>query len=133
MSDKFESLKTGHVEIDKHHRVIFEAIERSHTAVKEQNKEEFGTNLEFLIAYTKIHFEMEDDLMIKSRYLDIERHRKIHTFLIEQLVGIDQKFKAGNLKLNPLLMGFLSDWLENHIKGEDAKLVKHLKYFNCSQ
>jgi len=76
------------------------------------------------------HFGHEEDMLIKSRYPDIERHKKIHKGFVDEISAVDyQNFNYNDEKALDGLMLFLSKWVVKHIKNEDFKYSGHLNKF----
>jgi hemerythrin len=120
-------LETGNPRIDEQHKALIAAFNDLHGAMKAgKGKEEVGKTLVFLKDYTVTHFKMEEDLMARSAYPALARHKAIHADLLGQVGEHVRKFQEGSA-LTMTVMNFLEDWLMVHIQGEDMKLAAHLK------
>jgi hemerythrin len=117
-----KSLEVGVVSINEQHRKLIRYLNDLHDAMKaKKSREVLGKILDNLIDYTATHFKYEEDLFLKTKYADAEKHKKEHEALVKQVLDFQSKFKAGNVNLSIDLMQFLSNWVTNHIKGTDMK------------
>jgi hemerythrin len=75
------------------------------------------------VQYTREHFEAEEQLLEAHAGDQLERHRRAHRRLLEDLQslasGVDEQSMA-------LTMRYLQDWLFVHIEGADRPLGEAL-------
>jgi len=64
--------------------------------------------------------------MAKKAYPERERHMGEHRKLIADLSKFKQQFDNGNAAISVELMGFIRDWLVNHILKVDRALSSDL-------
>jgi hemerythrin len=121
------SLEVGHPTIDEQHKSLLDAVNRLHDAMKlGKGKDELGGLLHFLADYTVTHFNAEENLMKAGAYPGYSAHKVIHDDLLRQVKDLVQKFDAGQAVMTIKVMDFLSDWLLQHIRVEDAKMAKSI-------
>jgi hemerythrin-like metal-binding protein len=122
---KFE---TGIPAIDEQHKKLVGYVNLlSDEMNKGRGKEITGTILEDLFEYTRLHFQLEERAFDRYRYSDGENHKKAHRELIEKISELEERNKKRELVLSIKLLGFLSEWVKNHILVEDMKYVPELR------
>ena len=81
-----------------------------------------GEIFDELLNYTVFHFQAEEKLMKSHSYPQAPAHFKEHQDLIQQVLELQAKFKAGTVMLSIATMDFLKNWLANHILQTDMNL-----------
>ncbi|MBN2279041.1 MAG: hemerythrin family protein [Candidatus Marinimicrobia bacterium] len=110
------------LEIDNQHKKLFAYINEIHDAMKTNRaKEELGTIISKLAAYTVDHFKTEEKYFERYHYPDTANHKYEHQVFVDKVHGFQEDFKKGKLLLSLEIINFLRDWLINHIKGTDKK------------
>lgn len=123
-----DSLSVGIDEIDKDHKHLLDLLnELIESLIEEKNKSEIEVVLDELLSYTSWHFRHEERLMQTFDYDGFINHKDEHATLIEQAVGLQEKFKTEGEGITPEVIQFLKDWLTNHILGTDSDLGHYLK------
>ncbi len=116
--------ETGHLEVDRQHRRLFELVNELHDAMaKGHGREALEPALKALAAYTLEHFATEEALMREMGYPNLERHRNQHQVLASQVDELLLRFSKGYLTLPSTLSRFLADWLKHHIREEDMAFI----------
>lgn len=122
------ALETGIPEIDTQHRRLVELINGLHSAMSTgQARETLDGLVAELIDYTRTHFKTEEELMSRHGYPRLEEHRQLHLSFISQVLEFQQKLGAGQPLGAGEVMGFLKDWLFQHIGRSDRDYVSHCK------
>lgn len=117
-------LETSIPDIDQQHKELVRLVNLLHKAMKQQKgASEVGGILDDLAEYTVYHFGYEEKLFEKYGYPGYDEHKKIHTKLVEQVIGFQEEFKNGKATITMDLMDFLKDWLKNHIMKTDMTYV----------
>jgi hemerythrin-like metal-binding protein len=80
-----------------------------------------------LMSYTQKHFSLEENLMRRANYIDIESHMAEHKKLIDQLNQHSNKLMLDGNPIHIEMLGFLRTWLKEHIQGVDTKYSAALK------
>lgn len=121
------ALAVGHAEIDRQHQVLIEIANRLNNAMHVgAGRAACGSILDELVNYTVNHFGFEEKLMEKHRYPDREAHLAAHHKLIEEVSKFKRQYESG-ATIPIELMGFIRDWLVNHILKVDKELARDLK------
>lgn len=123
-----ETFSVGIERFDRDHRKLIEIINSLHDAMKDgKGKDILGKILDELIAYTRTHFETEEQMMKQHGYPDYEFHKKAHDRLVMDVAKIVKNYHGGTAPLPSHVMQFLVDWLTMHINGLDKKYGPCLK------
>jgi hemerythrin-like metal-binding protein len=123
-------LAIGHEELDGQHRTLIATFNRLCAVVErgDGHREEQEGLLVFLHDFALAHFEVEHELMVRSRYPLEAEHRRFHTELASQLGTILDTFRQGTAPLTPDIMDYLDGWLQRHIREEDFRLAEFLNH-----
>lgn len=122
------SVEFGIPAVDQQHRKLVDLVNKLHHAMQNRHgKSVLGQILNELADYTVKHFQSEEKMMADAGYPQLEEHKNIHKKLVQQVVDFQHEFEQGTATVTLDLMRFLSDWLVNHIKGDDRKYVPALK------
>ena len=120
--------ETKIVSLDKEHQGLVEQINRLYQAIREQRSEEVMLSIfDDLLDYTKQHFVHEERLLEEHRYPDLEQHRKQHQQLAQEVRAYRQQLESGEMPAAKEVMGFLRNWLLNHIVDCDLKYGSYLE------
>ena len=108
---------------DDQHKKLIDLINQLHEAMKEgKGNTVLGIILQSLTDYTVIHFGDEIKMMQANGYPEIARHKAEHDKFVLQVLDLHQKFQSDSgslLSFKTLIV--LTDWLIEHIQGEDKK------------
>ncbi len=114
--------------IDGQHKTLCSYINALHRAMQEK---ETGGVLQELMGnlkdYTVTHFNTEEQYFGHSGYPDAERHKKVHQNFVAKIEDYERKIKRGEAMVSMELLGFLKDWLVNHIQGTDPQYVPYVR------
>ena len=123
-----KSYETGNPVVDGQHKNLFKMINDLNAGIEEGRANYVLADImEKLSVYITIHFNTEQDLMVKHFYPDYQIHKQAHTNLKEQAAKLIKLFGLKKVDLTATISQFLSDWLQNHIKETDVKLIEWLK------
>jgi len=122
-------LATGHDELDAQHRTLIDTFNRIEAAVgrPEGNRDELEGILTFLRDYAMLHFELEQELMVRHRYPLEAEHRLRHADLAGEMETILDGFRRGTKGVDPGILDYLDAWLQHHIREEDVPLADFLR------
>jgi len=122
------NLVTGIPEMDNQHRRLFDLINQLADAISEgRTSQELLKIIDGLADYTVNHFREEETMMRSNGMPDLEGHMAIHRKFVETVVQARQDFASGKGMVGSQLIKFLSDWLVQHIGGQDQKYKKYAK------
>lgn len=127
------SYDTGVEEIDEQHRILVNTLNEAQAKLTEDTSlETLESITKDLLSYALYHFETEEEMMeaydYKGRHTtDYESHMKQHRDFSAKVVAIRDAIRMGNPIDKDELIGFLTNWLINHINKTDKKLGAFLK------
>ena len=123
-----DSFSVKVAEIDRQHQKLISMINELNDAMKQgKGKDILGKIVNGLISYTATHFKTEENYFERFGYPDANQHKKEHIAFVQKVSDFKNGFEKGKLSLSIEVMNFLSDWLQNHIKGTDKK---YSQFFN---
>jgi hemerythrin len=109
-------------EMDHQHKELFKAANDLYEVVcADPEKSVFMDTLDFMVRYTEIHFQEEEELMKAANYPDLESHRKKHTYLIEKIKIFQGQVNTDEIEIGSDLIEFIKEWIVNHILREDRQ------------
>ena len=121
------ALSVGHGEIDAQHQQLVKIANELNAAMQTgAGTQAMGRILSELVDYTVRHFAYEEGEMRKSKYSQIDAHKEEHRKLVAEVTAFKDKFDSGKATIGVELMGFLRDWLINHILKVDKSLASYL-------
>lgn len=122
-----QKLSVSVEELDRQHKKLVNLINQLHDSMKVgKGRDVLGSILNDLTDYTVYHFEAEEKLLLENAYPSYALHKKEHDDLRSQVKEIKTKFDQGDTALTVEFMGFLKDWLNNHIMQADKKYADFL-------
>lgn len=123
---------TGIDAIDQEHARLFELAKETHELLLDDFLMDKTDSLVHLISelinYTRTHFSHEEEYQRSIQYPQIEDHIALHRKFEDKLMEFDldslgEDFTSQNETVENLL-GFLTNWLINHILKVDMLYVK---------
>lgn len=127
-----EDYFTGIERIDEQHQVLVSTLNEANARLAGGASRELLEQItRDLLSYAIYHFETEESLMSEYDYAglaeaDNEQHRQEHRAFSRKVVAIREGLKDGQLVSREELLGFLNNWLVNHILNTDRKLAAFL-------
>ncbi len=108
--------------IDEQHKNLVRMLNELHGAMtQKRGKEVIGIIIASLIEYAATHFKTEEDYFDRFRYPDTEPHKQEHAAFVSKVKQFKKEYDEGAIALSVEVLHFLSNWLQNHIKGTDKK------------
>jgi hemerythrin len=122
-SDKY---LTGIGAIDRDHRNLFNILEQLDDA--EAGAVDFADLFEQMVHYVDTHFAAEEDMMLSLGYPDLENHIIAHQELAATVHRMADLYRTdpGAVSHDEVL-GFVTNWLCNHVLKVDMDYVPYLK------
>ena len=118
---------TGIPQIDAQHRQVFALAGELHAAMLEgQDRAALAAIFAGLLAYSRMHFDVEDALMQAANYPEYAQHKAEHDELTARVRAFQESFDAGRAEIDQNLIVFLNDWLSHHITDPDRKIGRWL-------
>ena len=120
-------LSTGNPELDVDHGMLVRLFNRLADAMNDHKGKAFCCNgLNKIIQITKVHFDLEQELMARHGYPYVEKHTTEHAMLMRQLVNWKAKFEAGTARNFSGMIQIPEEWLTRHIVTSDRELAEFI-------
>ncbi len=120
-------LSVGINSIDEQHKKLVNMINALNDALNSGESREVMVKIfNGLAVYCDKHFTFEEELFNTHGYAGKAGHKAEHDKLRKQVMDLKQKLDGGNFMIGLELMGFLKDWLTNHIMKSDKAYVSDL-------
>lgn len=123
-----DKLSVGVAVIDNDHKKLVGMVNELYDGVQSgHGKESVGKILDGLVAYTKVHFDREEQFFSQTGYPVAPAHKQEHADLTKQVLAVQQQYKSGATNTLSLeVLNFLKNWLVTHIQGSDKRYGPHL-------
>ena len=83
--------------------------------------------LDRLDEYIGSHFAMEEGLMRQAAYPYYEQHRAQHDAMRQRSAQLIGSSRAGRMVLTQEVVDLLANWLVEHIRDHDRRMIAHLR------
>jgi len=115
-------------EIDRQHQVLINMLSRLNDTVNnKESREDIYRIIDEVIAFTRLHFATEEQLMAQSGYTDVEFHKDKHKQLMQDALNL--KGKLANLG-EEMFTGWFNHWpftrVLAHIQYADKQFEEQL-------
>jgi hemerythrin len=123
------AMQTGIEEIDNQHRQLLSwanSFADDHADANAQKVTETLNNLQDYVSY---HFQTEEEAMDRYDYGELEKHRKQHHRLINEVSDLFSRTRGKETSKGALaeVEYLLTDWIQLHIKEWDQPFAAFLK------
>jgi hemerythrin-like metal-binding protein len=117
-------MSVGNAAIDHDHQNLIALFNQLGLSQIVGNRHVVSWVLDEMVNYTLSHFRREEALLEKYNYRGLENHRRIHHDAMTKIKDIRQQYNLGlRDHIETELIAFLSNWLSDHILGEDRKYI----------
>ena len=84
---------------------------------------------QFLMDYTKKHFDDEEQLQKRFKYPDRVNHKRYHEEFKETVRKLSEELErdGASVSLVGKINSGVAEWLITHIKREDVRVAKHIE------
>lgn len=109
--------------MDSQHRRLAELVYQLHIALSSgQPREEVRGTLSELIAFTRLHFATEEELMLKYEYPDYPAHLAEHKLVLGQMNKLADSMQVNSAISFNAEADISDDWVGKHLLERDAPL-----------
>lgn len=116
----------GVTQIDEHHRHLVDLLNTTyHDFLNHVPVAELSGVFNELIDYATYHFSFEEQRMEESKYPQTASHKRQHEEFSRRVVEMYRDYQQRKMYFLEIL-GFLQNWLANHILQSDAELGRFL-------
>jgi hemerythrin len=120
-----DSYSIHNKKIDEQHKMLFELAKKAALmGNKYTSREEIKDILAEFFDYMKVHFSDEEALMESIGYPDLDDHKKLHKYIIQELASTILNIKNVN-DMKEKLGVIAQEWLLNHILHHDMLIEKY--------
>ena len=113
--------------LDEQHQKLLALINELHEAMRQgQGQAIVQDTLRQLATYTVTHFRAEEELLRKANYPGLAEHRAEHQKYVARVNEFAEDLKAGRNTSSIAVLGFLKDWLAEHILRTDRSYAAFL-------
>jgi hemerythrin-like metal-binding protein len=126
-------LLTGIEAIDEQHKMLVDMLNEANLRMRSMVERAVVESIvRDLMSYALYHFETEEELMVEHGFAqesseDAATHAREHREFSQTVASVQQDLVAGKLITREALLGFLNNWLVNHILNTDMRLASFLK------
>jgi hemerythrin-like metal-binding protein len=126
-------LLTGIEAIDEQHEMLVDMLNEANLRMRALVERSVVEDIvRDLMSYALYHFETEEELMLERAYAqespdDAATHSREHREFSQTVASVQQDLVAGKPITREVLLGFLNNWLVNHILNTDMRLAAFLK------
>jgi hemerythrin len=125
-----DDLMVGVPRLDQQHKNILRAAwEMLEAMSKGEGQKKYFSLMEHLDGYIHEHFDLEQELMIAHRYPGYDEHRGRHADFIRGYNEYKKRFETEGVSAYLIIQTqrWLHEWLVDHLRNTDAKMVEFLK------
>jgi len=117
-----KELSVGVQLFDNDHKELISLANRLHDSITVGSQQAVLLPvLNELLKYTIFHFGHEEGMMLMHNYPAYEQHKIEHDALVKKVQDYHDQVSAGKTSISLSLIGFLKDWLVNHIMVSDME------------
>lgn len=125
------AFQTGHPVVDGQHKNLFVLVNKLQEAISEKkSKMVVQDAIDLLTDYINTHFKTEEEIMQSNGYPEYESHKMAHDGLKEYAMKLIKLYHINKVDLTATIYHFLSEWIQNHIKEVDYKMINWLNENN---
>jgi len=123
-----DTYSVGIDEIDDHHKTLLELLDRSYCLKLEgNNKYELSELIYELIDFSHYHFSVEERLMIKYDYPNIDHHILEHLNYTYTVMTFEKLMVEDNDNSPDDVFEFVKNWLFDHILNTDSEMGQFIQ------
>jgi hemerythrin len=113
--------------LDEQHQKLFALLNALHEAMRQGKGQAIVQDtLRELATYTVTHFRAEEELMRRTSYPGLASHQMEHQRFVAKVNQLTQDLQAGRNVSSIEVVGFIKDWLAEHIRRTDRSYSAHL-------
>lgn len=111
--------------LDDQHKTWFGLLNKLHDSMLHDEPDDLvHTKIECLRAmldYARGHFAAEEAYMREHGYAGLAEHIKLHQRFVDYALSLEKDLQAGRVILGSSVIGFMQEWVADHIASEDLK------------
>lgn len=129
MTDKEtdQTRPVGASDMDAEHELLHDLLHQLQSALAAGREQEVSDLLGRFEDVARLHFMEEQSLMRLHAYPGYAAHEQEHEGLLDELVDLAGRIRAGELADAAQAAGSLETWLTTHMQTTDAALERYLE------
>ena len=113
-------------ELDDDHKALILNINDLHQALMEDKmREAQKRTVDKMISYAADHFASEEKYMLQFNFPGYGKHKEEHDQFTAKALDLQGRMDKAGLVVTLEILGFLKDWLQNHILIVDMEYADH--------
>jgi len=122
-------LSVGVKMLDNDHKKLAILINDLHTGLMAgRDSKALEHIFDELVAYSRLHFAHEEQLLAEAGYGGATAHKKEHEQTLDRVMILQARFQCATESADYLeVLDQLKDWLFKHTQGANMAFVEHLK------
>ena len=113
--------------LDEQHQKLFSLLNALHEAMRQgKGQAVVQDTLGELATYAVTHFRAEEELLRRTNYPGFAAHQAEHQKFVEKVSQLTEDLQAGRNASPIALLGFVEDWLAEHIRRTDRSYSAYL-------
>jgi len=122
------AMDTGFATVDKHHREMFEQLNRCFSHMMAGDGAEAVRGATAMIdSAIRPHFDEEEQIMQRKGYPGLSAHRTAHQAFFTSFDRLKPRLDAGDEKAPAEMFEFLAEWLRSHIINVDMPFAQFVR------
>ena len=111
--------------IDEEHKELIRIMNAAIVAKQHSNNiDEISKLLKELTVYALNHFSTEESYMAEFNYPEFQYHKEEHHDFSNKMITFCNRVVEGDYQIANEVLGYLKQWLVNHIQITDKKYVE---------
>lgn len=116
------------LQIERQHQELVDMLNHLNDAVKiRASREDIYRIIDEVIAFTRLHFATEEQIMVRSGYPDIESHKNMHTQMVQDALHLKSKLDYVG---DEMFTEWFNHWpfsrVLAHIQYADRQVEEHI-------
>ncbi len=125
-----EEAKVNHVAMDNEHKQMIDDTNKLYALVTTNKKEKANNLLLKIVEDLKIHFESENNYMLKSKIPQYISHKLEHERFYNKIKDLQIRIASGKETLSVEHLKIVKSWFFNHLDFKDKHLANFLNEKN---
>lgn len=123
-----DALSVNIKSIDNQHKSLIGMLNSLHEAhLARKGREVQKEIVNSMLAYAKMHFDLEEGYMQQYSYPELPSHESEHQHFTAKATQLKERLDESGFVFTIEILEFLKEWLKNHILVSDMKYSEHFK------
>lgn len=114
-------------QIDFQHRQLIDSLADLAEALAAADPQRVAAATPFLRIYAQVHFADEERALELVNWPHLAEHRALHNLFRKRLSELEEAMAHGDLMAGTVMLDFLSQWLQSHIRVVDHQFAAEIK------